>query len=542
MSIAALPPERLDRDQAEAIYHRLRLAVANAATEDEARAVADQIRTFVRQVRAARWEPYPWQHPHVHPPGWVSLRAPNVCDERCADLPVAPIPTHGFWLELGGRGTGKTEGAAHYINRHVEGPPCDTRVPGGHRLTIVAPTQTDAVASCVTGVSGLQMVNPGVKVTTTREGTTARWPSGAVARLLGGHTPDDLERLRAWSNVCCVWVEEAGAMRYLEKVLQMIRFGMRLGGNPHGVVTTTPRRRPGYTTLVEDDRNMATRGRTRDAHRLDPVVRAEYEAEFGGTTLGRQELDAEDIPDVEGALWVADRPDRVDGEPNKDERPGLENDRMPAGSVGWVSHPRPESLGGVPGEDTAPPADVLLTVSRTIVAVDPPGGRTECGIVVVGQAGTHGYTLADLSLAGPPNTWARVVLEAYFDFGAEGLAVEHTYGGDMVPNTIGTLAEALGFTAPPIFKVPTKVGKRLRAEPVQALAQQHRLHHVGYFPGLEGEQTTWVPADAESPNRLDAYVHGTTYLMIRSKAGRVSNPAASAVRMPSTFTGTRRRR
>lgn len=526
------------------VLARLRAAALTAQTEEEARAVTAEIRAFVQRVRLARWERYPWQRPHVHPSGWVSERAPGICDEQCMDLPAVTIPTMGTWLERGGRGTGKTEGAAHYVNDHVNGPPCDTRQPGGHRLTIIAPTQADAVASCIEGIVGLRAVDPAIGVTTTREGTLTRFPNGSVGRVVGAHTPDDLERIRAWTNVCLVWMEEAGAMRYLEAILDMVPFSMRLGDHPHKVVTTTPRKRAGYEAVRDDPTTVTTAGRTRDAHRLDPAVRAVLEAKFGGTTLGQQELDAMDIPDVEGALWVTDRPDLIDGEPNDDQRPGIENDRWPVDSVGWVTHGRPaalieaaERLGIVLPEPPAPPTNPRIMMARTVTAMDPPGGATECGITVEGAAQVagvqHGFTLADLSIKAPPNTWALTGLLAYYDYGCEGLVIEHTYGGDMVPNTIKTLCALLGVDPPPIYKAKTKVGKRLRAEPIVGLYQQHRLHHVGMHPLLQAEQTTWVPDETtESPNRIDAHVHGETHLLVKGGPSEVSNPARSTRRVP----------
>lgn len=502
-----------------------RASAARATTEGEVRAAAQSIRNLALKLKAGAWEPYPWQHPHAHPPGWRSLRQEGdgknaryvgVCDERCAALPPIIIPTHGAWLELGGRGTGKTEGAAHYVNGHAEGPACDPRVPGGHRFTIVAPTQDDAVASCVTGPSGLQAMNPNVTLTTTREGTTVHWPNGSVGRILGAHTQQDLNRFRAWSNVCLVWIEEAAAMRLLgglsaeggeAGVLDLLDFTLRAGSRPHSVITTTPKRDPAVQKVLANPAYVRTKGRTRDAVRLDPTVRAALEEKYSGTTLGQQELDAEELKEVPGALWVYSRPELVDGKPNKDERPGLDNDRLELGTVGWQSH-----------HADAPDLGFPHVAHRVVIGVDPPGGRTECGIVVVGFIGGHSYTLADLSIAGPPDTWANVAIDAYYDFGAEGLAAERTFGGDMVDDVIHTRDQSI-----PILKVSTKVGKRLRAEPVQALSQQHRNHHVGKFPLLENEQTGWVPpkdgeTSKDSPNRLDAYVHAVTYGLIRAQA------------------------
>lgn len=542
------------------ILTQFQAEAAAAVTDQEAQAVADRLEAWVRWLRAQQWEGYPWQHPHEHPPGWVSQRAPgkDVCDDRCLLLPPAEIPTHGAWLQRGGRGTGKTEGAAHYINAHAEGPPCDTRVPGGHRFTIAAPTQSDAVSSCVEGVSGLKAINPGITISTGREGTIARWPNGSMARLLGGNTAKDVERARAWTNVCVWWLEEAAAMPYLgglfaerpelpQGMLDQAPFTLRLGAHPHMVITTTPKNRPEVIRLLTLP-GPVTWGRTEDAHRLDTGVRDSLETMFRGTTLGKQELDGDLIADTPGALWVSDRPLLVDGEPNKDERPGIGNDRLTPDQVGWIPTKRPVGLRGDEyGTALRPAEDTPTIVARTVVAVDPPGGRTECGIIVCGSSGQHGYLLADLSTAAPAATWARIVLEAFYDFGAEGLAVELTYGGDMVTETIAGAAERAGVPAPPIFKMRTKVGKRLRAEPVAALYQQHRIHHVGFLDGAETEMRTWVPDQtSESPNRVDALVHGFNYLLIGARAGTVANPASQVpARMPTTFgttsSGVRRR-
>jgi phage terminase large subunit-like protein len=541
---------------------RLRATALTAQTEQEAEAVTREIRALLQRVRLARWEAYVWQRPHVHPPDWVSTRAPGVCDEQCAEFPDATLGVHQVWTQRGGRGTGKTEGAAHYVNDHVNGPPCDTRVPGGHRLTIVGPTQPDTVSSCVTGVSGLQAVDPAIEVSVTKEGTLVRWPNGAVARVLGAHTAQDVQRARAWTNVCLWWLEEFAAMQHpggligtpgytgAPGMLDQAPFTLRLHepgapSFPHIVATTTPTGRPEVAELLARQ-GTQTWGRTRDADKLDPTIRESLEALYPpGTTIGRQELDGELVGDVAGALWVTTRPEFLeDGTVNPDERPGIENDRLPAGSVGWVTHGRPDGMAEkakaagltLPTAPTIPEAPAL-TVHRVVVAVDPPGGRTECGITVEASAASHGYTLADLSLKAPPNTWAMVALCAYFDYGAEGLVIEETYGGDMVPNTVSTLCTLLGIPAPPIFKAKTKVGKRLRAEPVQALYQQHREHHVGHLVGLQTEQTTWVPNETkDSPNRIDAHVHGQTYLLVKHGPSRLSNPARSQARVPGVPT------
>lgn len=507
----------------------------DATSNDELAKINAQIAALGKEARAGRWEPYPWQRPHQHPPGWTGL-----CTPSCADFPTATVELQGMWLMLGGRGTGKSEGAARYVNDHVKGPPCDTRLPGGHRLLIVAPTQGDAMEAVRDSPSSLKMINPSVRVIGSSPGASAVWTTGRGAgtrmRMLGCHGPDDVERLRAAGNTCLIWMEELAAQRHLGDALHHTSLGLRLGHTPHYVGSTTPKPRVELTGkrdkpgLMGDPRTILTRGRTQDATGLDPLLRDFYEARYGGTTLGRQELGGEVLEDIEGALWIhdSDLAGLLDnGEP--DDRPGVEQMRMPVGSVGWVSHVR----------DT-PTILAPLMVHRLVVSVDPSGGgHDEAGIVVVGAIGGHSYTLADLSGQMSSDRWARVAVQAYYDFGAEGIVLDK-YGGDnpaMVIKSV-TLEDGRTGAAIPIFYVPTKVGKRLRAEPVQAVSQQRRTHLVGAFPELEGQLTGWVPDEfqggkvADSPDRLDAWVQANTYLLIRAVAGSVSSPVGTRMPQP----------
>ena len=157
-------------------------------------------------------------------------------------------------------------------------------------------------------------------------------------------------------------------------------------------------------------------------------------------------------------------------------------------------------------------------LDRVAVAVDPPGGATECGIVCGGKARIgkdwHGYTLEDNSQAAgvDPNTWAIEVLKTYHRNDADVIFVETNFGGDMVISTIkqarwedddGNII--VDGSKIHIEAVHASRGKRVRAEPVATAFQQGRGHHVGHFPKLEREWRQWVPGD-DSPNRLDAEV------------------------------------
>jgi predicted phage terminase large subunit-like protein len=195
---------------------------------------------------------------------------------------------------------------------------------------------------------------------------------------------------------------------------------------------------------------------------------------YGGTRLGRQEMDAELLADLEGALW---------------NRALIDECRIKRGD-------QPERL------------------RRVVVAVDPPGGASkanaECGIIVAALGmDRHGYVLADLSGRLSPEQWARRVVEAYHGYKADKIVAEQNFGGAMVESTIRSIDSRV-----PIKMVVASRGKQFRAEPVASWYEQHRVHHVGEFPTLEDQMTGWDPAESgPSPDRVDALVWALTELM-----------------------------
>ena len=161
-------------------------------------------------------------------------------------------------------------------------------------------------------------------------------------------------------------------------------------------------------------------------------------------------------------------------------------------------------------------------LTSVVVGVDPPGGGTECGIVTAAKAvcmcrgvpEDHVFVLSDASLKDTPRKWAGAVLEQFDGWRADRVVGEGNYGGDMVEHTLRTERFDLPFTM-----VRASRGKAVRAEPVMALYESGKVHHVGEFPALESEMTEWVPGvpGVESPNRLDALVWAIWYLMLRQK-------------------------
>lgn len=399
------------------------------------------------EVRRNLWTPYPWQ------------------------VPPTKLGAHEMWLMLGGRGTGKTDGCARYMDDHARGPACDPRIPGGHRMAIIAPTQGDAVESAVTGPSGLQAHNPDVRLRTTTGGTYAIWPNGVRAKLFGAHTPDDVERLRSGGNRCLVWLEELAAMRYLAVALEQSAYGLRIGPTPHWIGSTTPKPKAEIRALNKDPRVQVTRGRTDQATHLDPLVREALYRKYLGTRLGRQELQGELLEDVEGALW---------------SWASIEEGRLQA----------------------YPP------LVRIVVAVDPAASNTETsdetGIVVAGKdAAGHGYVLEDLSGKYSPEGWSGKVAAAYHRWGADAVVAEKNNGGDMVGSAIRAADSTVAFRL-----VWASRGKKTRAEPVSIMYELGRVHHVGAHETLEEQLTTWVPDESDSPDRLDAMVWALSELLM----------------------------
>lgn len=367
----------------------------------------------------------------------------------------------------------------------MQGPPCDRRIPGGHRAAIVAPTMGDAWDACVAGPSGLQMLNPDVEGLTTRGTTIVRWPNGAEARLFGAHTKNDVDRLRAGGNRCAAWCEELASWPRLDEGWEHLDLGLRLGENPRRVASTTPKVRQVIKDLVargKHGRDVAlTRASTRDNPHLHEKVKIRLYDKYEGTRLGRQELDAELLEDVEGALWKLSY---------------IEEDRWRGE---WAEL------------DTGLLVPVLPRLKRLGVAVDPPGGATECGIVAAGL-GEDGraYVLEDYSLQAAPAVWAKTAIDAYHVREADRLVAEVNYGGDLVTSNIEAVDPSVA-----IKIVHATRGKTRRAEPVVTKYQRHQVVHVGTFPAMEDEMTTWVDEPgAPSPNRLDALVWILWWLLI----------------------------
>ena len=407
-----------------------------------------RLRELLEQRHGRAWDPLPHQQP--------------------------PEGDWSIWLMLAGRGAGKTDGAAHYVTEHIRSAPCiSEKTP--HRVAVIAPTIGDAVEAAGSGPSGLLAHDPQAKLRQPAGGVVVEWPNGSRARLFGTHTTEDINRLRAGGNTCLWWGDEFAAWRYLEEAWLVGRPGLRLG-TAKTVLTTTPKRRKLLIDLLADDEVAITRATTYDNPYLAEHVTGQFRRMYEGTTMGRQELGGELLEDVEGAFW----------------------------SHALIEAHRLETAGAM---------------GRVVTAIDPQGAASgTTGIVAAGitkggcacgnrDSLPHAYVLEDRSLSASPDGWARTAVSLHEHVGGDRIVAERNFGYDMVESTIRTV-----WSSAPLAMVHASRGKAQRAEPIGALYEQGRVHHIGGLPDLEDEMTTWTPDEPWSPNRLDALVWAITEL------------------------------
>jgi len=396
-----------------------------------------------------------------------------------------------WWLLMAGRGFGKTRTGAEFVREEI----MERRA---RRVALVGATAADVRDVMIEGESGLIEVcrRHGLKTYYEPSKRKVTFANGAVAKTYSAEEPD---RLRGPQHDLA-WADEVAAWENGKDTWDQLQFGLRLGLNPRGIATTTPRPVPvvkdlmAQRTIYYDDEGVAqetddpmkavvvvTSGSTyANIKNLPPAFAAQIIRRYEGTRLGRQEIQGELLLDVPGALWTYDM---------------VEGNRVMQG-----------------------PDD--LDWQRIVIGVDPAVTNTEesseTGIVVAGVGlDTHGYVVEDLSLRGSPLEWAHAVVEAYDRWQADRVIAEVNNGGLMVEQTLRTVRPNL-----PITLVRASRGKITRAEPVAALYEQQRVHHVGGFPQLEDQMTSY-DGTGESPDRMDALVWAMTDLMIGHGNGEI---------------------
>lgn len=375
---------------------------------------------------------------------------------------LAPAGDWSVWLILAGRGWGKTRTGAEWFREKAQTVPM---------LRIIAPTYADARDVCVEGESGLKAIcEPGELVKWNRSMGEGEFKNGARFKVFSGEEPERLRGPQSYAD----WCDELAAWQYSQATWDMAMFGLRLGENPQACVTTTPKPVQVVRELLKAPTTHITRGSTYDNRaNLAQSFFTQIIAKYEGTRLGRQELNAELLEDTPGALW---------------QRGQLELLRV----------------------DAAP------LLQRIVVAIDPAAtsheGSDETGIVVAGRsADKQGYLLEDASGRYTPDQWARVAIDLYHKHRADRIVYETNQGGEMVEHTLRTV-----WSAAPLKGVNASKSKQARAEPISALYEQGKVHHVGaQFAQLEDQLCNWLPGD-KSPDRLDAMVWAFTELLLEA--------------------------
>ena len=373
------------------------------------------------------------------------------------------------WLIMAGRGFGKTRTGAEWVLAKARANP-------GARIALIGASLDEVVKVMVEGESGL--------IACARAHEKLRWhpssgklrlPGGAMAIAYSGASPAALrgpQHQFAWADEIAKWARPQEAWDNLQ-------LGLRLGDRQQAVVTTTPGPIALLRRLIEHPETRTSGGRTFDNPFLPSAFVAAMEADYGGTRLGRQELDGELLAEAEGALWTRDL---------------IEARRCAV--------PEQSALG------------------RLIVAVDPPGsaGGDACGIVVAALADGKGVVLADCSVSGlRPEGWAKRVAAAADGWAADRIVAEANNGGEMVAEVLKTVASRV-----PVKLVHATRGKGARAEPVAAAFEAGRCLFAGCFPELEDELCALTAngyAGGGSPDRADAMVWALTELVFRAGAG-----------------------
>ncbi len=363
------------------------------------------------------------------------------------------------------------------------------------RIALVARTAADARDVMVMGESGLMAkAHPKRRPHYEPSKRKLTWPNGAIGITYSAEEPNALRG----PQHDAAWADELASWQYDRDAWDQLQFGLRLGTNPKALITTTPRPTDLIKELVKSAECIVTRGTTFDNRaNLAPSFIQRMKEKFEGTRLGRQELYAEVLEDNPGALWNRARLDelRVRSAPE---------------------------------------------FKRIVVAVDPAVtsnvNSAETGIIVVGL-GTdgHGYVIADYSLVDTPAQWGEAIVRAYHKHKADRVVAEVNQGGDLVEATVRTVDENVSFKS-----VRATRGKVMRAEPVAALYEQGRVHHVGMLAKLEDQMCDWDPAggadpadmrpkrNVDSPDRVDALVWGITEIML--------NEAFSTEKAPDVVT------
>lgn len=390
---------------------------------------------------------------------------------RVNQIPDKPWRT---WLVMGGRGSGKTRIGAEWVNGFVMGL-APFSGPNVSPIALVGETLADVRDVMIEGPAGIKKSIRAKRPKFYASKRQLVWDNGAIAQVFSSEDPESLRG----PQFAAAWCDEIGKWKNAVETWDMLQFGLRLGNYPRVLATTTPRSTALIKRLVADGSVARTILKTSENEaNLAPGFVKAVTGQYGGTHLGRQELDGELVEDRQDGLWKREKLESYQAD-------------------------RPQNL------------------NRIVIGLDPPAssgkGSASCGIVAAGlDENGIGWVLADKTMrAAAPPQWARRAVSLYHELKADRIIAEVNQGGEMVAAVISQIDPSVA-----VKPVYASRGKRARAEPVNMLYQQDRVRHAGRFSELEDEMCDFGVdglSDGRSPDRLDALVWALTELMLNER-------------------------
>ncbi len=376
-----------------------------------------------------------------------------------------------IWYINAGRGWGKTVAGAYAVNKLVAEGKCKYPI-------LIGPTAGDVRDTMIEGPTGILATShkdfmPEYEPSKRR----ITWPNGVKAITFSAEKP---ARVRG-GNFDLGWLDEIATWQYLKETWDMYKMAVRLSKRPRTIITTTPKPIKLLKEIKGRESTIVTIGTTFDNTSLSEEYIKDLRRDYDGTRIGLQEIYAKDLEEAEGALWNRDLIDET---------------RIKSGE-------EPE-------------------MRRIVIALDPAGGNTEnsddMGVIVAGLGeNSHGYIFEDLSGRMSPGEVAQRGINAYILWGADRIVAEANFGGDWIELPLRQLLPNVSYR-----KLHASRSKQARAEPVAALYEQKRVHHVGTFEELEDQLCGWEPNTGQrSPDRLDALVWAITELMLAGQEMRI---------------------
>jgi len=417
------------------------------------------------ELQVAKREVRPWRktaRPKQLPPDDPDHCKPDARGIRCGCH--GTDRKYNIHLVMAGRGMGKTFMGANWIAEQAAANP-------NSEWAVLAPSFRDVRKTCFeSDVGVIRALMPGEMTNYRRNELQIVLSNGSVIYGYSAENPDKVRGANLWG----AWCDELASWRYPATWYEGLLPALRKGKHPRIVVTTTPRPVRLINDLVgrSDGSVHVTRGSTwENEANLSDIALDELRRRYEGTRLGRQELEGELLEDLEGALW---------------------NRRML--------------------DDARVTRDDVPDLVRVVVAVDPALSSDpesdETGIVVAGEgADGHGYILDDLSARVSPMQAMKLAIRAYRQWEADCVVAETNNGGDFVRDLLRNVDPQV-----PYKSIRASRGKAVRAQPVSALYEQGKIHHVGVFAALEDQMCLWVPESLDSPDRMDAMVWAVSEL------------------------------